>query len=332
MQQFVLTETPQQLTSISAVTSLPAVDPDVLVRHKADSHWALIDHEGSTIGHCSLWWHNTPPYRNHRIGVIGHYAVSDRSAARQVLQHACEELAANGCTMAVGPMDGNTWRQYRLVTEFGAEPPFFLEPNSPEDWPGHFVENGFKPLAEYFSALNTDLRCHDPLLSRVENRMNGLNIRIRSLNPTHFDDDLRRIFSVATVSFRNNPLYMTIDEEDFIGLYRPLQEVVRHELVMIAERHNVPVGFIFAVPDLLQAKRGETIDTVIVKTLGVLPRREYAGLGHLLLGRARSAARELGYTRLIHALMRDVGHLRRMSGRYGRPIRRYTLFAKEFRS
>jgi hypothetical protein len=86
------------------------------------------------------------------------------------------------------------------------------------------------------------------------------------------------------------------------------------------------------VPDLLQAKRGENIDTVIVKTLGVLPRREYAGLGHLLLSRTGSTARELGYTRLIHALVNDVGHLRKMSSESARPIRRYTLFAKELRS
>ena len=168
MQQLVLIETPQQLARTSTVDVLPAMDPDVVVRDRPDSHWAFIDDDGQIMGRGSLWWHNTPAYCAHRIGVIGHYAVSDRAAARRVLQHACEELATKGCTMAVGPMDGNTWRQYRLVTEFGSEPAFFLEPNNPEDWPGHFVENGFKPLAEYFSALNTDLRCDHSLMSRVE--------------------------------------------------------------------------------------------------------------------------------------------------------------------
>ncbi len=233
--------------------------------------------------------------------------------------------------MAVGLMDGNTWRPYRLVTDFGSEPAFFLEPNNPKDWPSHFVENGFEPLAEYFSALNNDLCYEDPLISRVAEHINTLEIRIRSLDPTHFEDDLRRIYSVAKVSFQDNLLYMVIDEEDFIGLYRPLQHVVHHDFVLIAERHDEPVGFIFAVPDLLQAKRGETIDTLIVKTLAILPGHEYAGLGYLLLDRARATACKLGYTRLIHALVRDVGHLRRMTVKFARPIRRYTLFAKELR-
>lgn len=331
MQQLVLIETPQQLARTSTVAVLPAMDPDVVVRDRPDSHWAFINDDGQIAGRCSLWWHNTPAYCEHRIGVIGHFAVSDGWAAHRVLQHACQELATKGCTMAVGPMDGHTWRQYRLVTDFGSEPAFFLEPNNPEDWPGHFVENGFEPLAEYFSALNTNLCYEDPLISRVAEHMNSLEIRIRSLDPQHFEEDLRRVYSVAKVSFQDNLLYMVIDEEDFIGLYRPLQHVVHHDFVLIAERHNEPVGFIFAVPDLLQAKRGETIDTLIVKTLAILPRHEYAGLGYLLLDRARSAACQLGYTRLIHALVRDVGHLRRMTVKRARPIRRYTLFAKELR-
>ena len=37
---------------------------------------------------------------------------------------------------AVGPLDGSTWRRYRLVTERGVEPPFFMEPDNPDDWPG----------------------------------------------------------------------------------------------------------------------------------------------------------------------------------------------------
>jgi hypothetical protein len=39
-----------------------------------------------------------------------------------------------------------------------------------------------------------------------------------------------------------------------------------------------------------------------------------------------------GYMRAIHALMRDVGSMRRLSGRYARPMRRYTLFAKALTS
>ena len=332
MQQLFLIESPQQFARISTVAALPAMDPDVVVRDRPDSHWALIDHKGLIVGRCSLWWRDTPAYCEHRIGVIGHYAVSDGSAARWVLQHACEELAANGCTLAVGPMDGNTWRQYRLVSEFGSEPTFFLEPNNPKDWPNHFVENGFEPLAEYFSALDTDLSYEDPRMNSVADRMTAAGILIRSLDPQHFEDDLCRIYAVARVSFWNHLFYSEINETEFISQYEGLRDLVQPRLVLIAERYGKPVGFLFAILDLVQAERGETITTVIVKSLAVLPGRDYAGLGYLLLDRVRSTACKLGYTRLIHALVRDVGSLRKMSRESARPMRRYTLFAKELRS
>ena len=68
---------------------------------------------------------------------------------------------------------------------------------------------------------------------------------------------------------------------------------------------------------------------MIIKTLAVLPQRPYAGLGNVLLDRVQTRAGRLGYTRVIHALMRDVPNMRRISGRSARPIRRYVLFGRE---
>jgi hypothetical protein len=85
---------------------------------------------------------------------------------------------------------------------------------------------------------------------------------------------------------------------------------------------------VFVVPDLCEQVRQTRIATVIVKTLAAVPDRTYAGLGQLLLAKAQQQAREQGFSAAIHALVRDVGPMRRISGRYARPMRRYTLFAK----
>jgi hypothetical protein len=69
--------------------------------------------------------------------------------------------------------------------------------------------------------------------------------------------------------------------------------------------------------------------TVIVKTVAILPGREWAGLGMLLLDHCQKAARASGFSRAIHALMYDGNASRNVSGAYaGRPIRRYTLYAR----
>lgn len=281
------------------------------------------------IGRCSLWWQNMPPYLNHRVGFIGHYQVQDAATASKLLQLACEQLAAFGCTLAIAPIDGNTWQRYRFVTERGTHPMFFLEPDNPDDWPGHFLDQGFIPLAQYSSALNTNLSYVDPRLQRVESRLHKAGVEIRPINLQRIEAELHGIYQVAIASFHGNFLYTPISEAAFIAQYRPLLPYLNPDLILIAEDDGKPVGFIFAIPDFLQqAQRREIIDTIVIKTVAVLPKRIYAGLGNLLVATCQNRADKKDFTRAIHALMHDANPSRNLSRRYAQTIRRYTLFAK----
>ncbi len=304
------------------------LEPAALVQDAPDAHWMLPGRWGALQARCSLWWNRTPSLLGHPTGLIGHYAASDAAAGGLLLAHACRELARRGCRVAVGPIDGSTWRRYRLVTERGGEPSFFLEPDNPDDWPGHFLALGFQPVARYLSAVNSDLGREDPRVDRIAERLSAQNIRIRPLDPQRAEDDLRRIYAVSVGSFRRNVLYTPITEADFLAYCRALLPVLRPELVLIAGAAGQPVGFIFAVPDLKQAERGVPIDTVVVKTLAVLPERAHAGLGSLLLAMCQDAARRLGYVRAIHALMHEQNVSRNLSLRCAQPMRRYALFGK----
>jgi len=292
-----------------------------------DAHWALA--EGSRItGRLSLWWQTPPAYLHHRVGIIGHYAAEDAAASSQLLDHACAELAARGCTLAVGPMDGNTMQKYRFIIERGSEPPFLMEPDNPDAWPQDWQANGFAPLATYYSSLNTDLTQEDPRIPATAQRLTDTGVVIRALRSDAYEDELRRIYQVAAISFRNNFLYAPFTEEEFLDRYRAQRAYVIPETVLIAEHDEAPVGFVFNVPDYLQAQRGEAIDTLILKTVAVLPGRAYAGLGNLLVAHSHRIAHERGYARVIHALIYEDNSSLIISNRFARPFRRYAIFAK----
>lgn len=294
----------------------------------ADEELVLRNRHEEGIARCSLWWRNVPTYPNHRLGLIGRYkteATTPDDVAAQLLEQACARLAANGCTLAVGPMDGNTWQPYRFVTERGNEPPFFLEPNHPDEWPRHFFANGFAPLAEYYSTLTTDLTVRDARIEATAQLMTSLGVTLRSLRRTEFTAELARIYAVSARAFQNNFLYTPISQTDFIAQYEPLKRFVQTELVLLAECEQHVVGFLFAVPNALQA----VMDMFIIKTVAVLPEQQFAGLGSLLVARSHEIAASLGYKRAIHALMHEANRSRKISSRYAQPLRRYTLFAKE---
>lgn len=275
-----------------------------------------------------LWWSRVPELPGERLGVIGGFQAAEAAEAADVLQAACARLRAAGCSLAVGPMDGNTWRRYRLVTEAGTEPPFFLEPANPPEWPGWWQAAGFGPLAQYCSAATEDLEAHDPRLADTAARVHDAGIRLRPLDPARFEDELDRIYDVSVVSFQENYLYTPLPRADFVAQYRAIRPLVRPELVRIAEREGRPVGYMFAIPDQAQAQRGEAVSSVIMKTIAVLPEYGGMGLGGLMFAEVHAAAKSLGFRRAIHALMHETNRSRRMSAHYARIIRRYTLLSR----
>jgi predicted N-acetyltransferase YhbS len=294
--------------------------------HAPDEHWWAVAGDDSLAGRCSLWWGRVPHLDGERPGLIGHFAARDGEAACLLLSHACRRLAESGCSVAVGPMDGTTWRRYRFVTTRGSEPPFFLEPDNPQEYPTWFEAAGFAPLARYYSNLDPDLGWGVPAALRGRLERNG--ITIRPLDPDDFDGELGRIHVISVASFRDNFLYSPISRDEFIALYTRIRPVVQPELVLFAECAGEPVGFIFAVGDQLNRRPDGSVETVIIKSLAVLPAWNGKGIGALLMAEVTAAARALGYRRGIHALMHEDNRSRSLSGHHGTVMREYTLYSR----
>jgi GNAT superfamily N-acetyltransferase len=318
------------LARFCTLPGLPALAPEAIAASGADLH-LLADDPSSTgaTARCSLWWTSTPPYPGHRLGLIGHYGAADAESGTALLRAACAHLAERGCTLAVGPMDGDTAHRYRLLTERGDEPLFFLEPDNPDDWPAYWTAAGFAPLAQYYSALQPTLEHNDPRVPALAAAFEAEGVRIRPLDMDRFDDELRRVYTVAAPSFLDNFLATPLDEAAFLAQYQPVRPFLQPELVLLAERGDALLGFVFALPDWTEAQRGQPVTTVIVKTLAVLPDYAGRGLATLLSARLQERAVALGYTRAIHALMHERNVSRRVSERFdGHSFRHYALYAR----
>jgi GNAT superfamily N-acetyltransferase len=307
----------------------PRLTAQELTLHAPDATWLATNGE-TAVARASAWWTTAPPLPGESLGAVGHFAASSRDAAKLVLDAACEALRSRGATLAVGPMDGNTWRRYRLVVDAGTEPPFFLEPTNPPEWPRWFLEAGWRRHSEYVSSVNDDLSRIDPAGAAKAQALAGRGVVMRDLRLEDYDAELRRIYSVARVSFAGAYLYTPIGEDDFVAQYAAAKPAVVPSLVTIAEHDGIPVGFCFCVPDVNERAQGRPMRTAILKTFAVLP--GYTGLGGALADRTHAEARRLGFTRVIHALMHvSNDRSRALSKRIAHEIRRYALFERRVR-
>ena len=307
----------------------PRLTSTELAAQAPDATW-LVTKGDAVLARASAWWTVAPPLPGESLGAVGHFAALNREAARLALDAACEALRSRGATLAVGPMDGNTWRRYRLVIDAGTEPPFFLEPTNPPEWPRWFADAGWRRHSEYVSSVNDNLSRVDPAGAAKARGLAERGVVMRELRLDDYDAELRRIYSVARVSFAGAYLYTPIDEDEFVAQYAAAKPAVVPSLVTIAEHDGIPVGFCFCIPDVNERAEGRPMRTAILKTFAVLP--GYTGLGGALADRTHAEASRLGFTRVIHALMHvSNDRSRALSKRIAHEIRRYALFERRVR-
>ncbi len=290
----------------------------------------LATDDSASAARCDLWWQDTPLVARHRVGLIGRIAADDAGSAAELLEQATGELRRAGCTLALGPMDGDSWHAYRATTTAGTEPAFALEPARDESLADCFRGAGFDLHSSYQSTVMSVDGARIPWRYRLLLPLLNRRYRLRTIDLDNFDAELTAMHAFCLRAFADNHLFTPIGLEDFRELYRPLREHLRPEFVLIAEVDGEMVGLLFALPDLKQLERGEAIDTLIFKTLAVAPSQRRRGLAFLLMYRAWRAARAAGYRRIIHAMMYRANRSREFSARNEiRVVREYGLFAKE---
>lgn len=304
-------------------------DPDKLDVEQADQHFAVLDNKNQVRARCSVWWRESAQVNGTKTGTIGHYAATDEAFCETLLEHACRELKNRGCELAVGPMDGNTWRQYRFVTDRGVAKPFFMEPDNPDEWPVHFARRGFRPLAHYVSEINPYMAERQPELGSLRQKMKDAGVSIARLDAANPDDDLNGIYDVVSESFKDAFMYTELDRDSYWRMYVPLLKAVDPRLMLIARQRGEVVGFVFAPPDILQRTYQEKIDAIVIKTIAILPRKELSGLGRVLIVDMLANAVEMGFTTAISALMHTDNRSQKISSDCAGPMRRYSLFGKD---
>ena len=302
-----------------------------ITSERVDQHFAVMDSE-QLLARCSVWWRDTANVDGASTGAIGHYAAADEKSGRAVLDYACRELKNRGCDLAVGPLDGNTWRRYRLITERGDAKPFFLEPDNPDDWPDHFRNSGFQTLANYVSEINPQMAIRQPELGSLRQKFTKLGVSIAPISDTESADDMDGIYGVICESFKDAFLYTKLDQESFRQMYAPLLQQVDPRLLLLARHAGRVVGFVFAPPDYLQQAYHGRIDTVVIKTIAILPDNRYRGLGRLLIVDMLQNALDMRYTTAVSALMQTDNRSQAISSACAGPMRRYELFARSLQS
>jgi GNAT superfamily N-acetyltransferase len=283
----------------------------------------------------SLWLAHDLPGAPGRSGLVGHYEALDADAGIALLREACAALARHDALRVLGPINGSTWRRYRL--ELPREPGdpdvrpdgFATEPRNPPRYNEDFAAAGFHVCARYETRYEPEPRIDADDHARARARAEARGIRMHALDPARFEETLSDMHALSLGAFAANPFYAPLPPGEFLALYAPYRERVVPEMVRLASDANGRLaGYLFGFPDPLSAVDGRPARTVC-KTVAVADHARGAGLGGLLLDEFRAASIAMGASGVIHALMHEGNPSMRMSARHRSvPFKRYALYER----
>ena len=307
-------------------------DPYYVGAHCANlestSHRYFLQHDGgghvvarvaAIIGSCE--WRRQP------VGILGLYdAIAGTSPplTNEMIVAACNYLKAAGCQIAIGPLNGSTWFDYRFAMQ-GASRPFFLDVYNPDEYLSHWLNAGFAPIEHY---LTFAFEREHFALSRgtgVSRQTIDRGVTVTSVCSQDIQNVFSEIHGLCLEAFVDNPLFVPIEFDAFADLYRPLAGLIDPELTLTARDSNGKLlGFCFAFPDLFDAERR----SLVLKTVAVRRDRLGTGLGSRLVQVVHQRAHERGIDRIYHALMHENNPSTKVRAKSARIYKRYVLLGR----
>ena len=287
--------------------------------------------ENNILAEAVCYFINTPKVDEINIGCIGDFSSKNKDAGKKVLEK-CEEILKNeNVKLVVGPMNGNTWKKYRTLKWSRGDDCFLLENVNPIEDNEVFSECGFKEMYTYTSTKGLVSDCYSSKALEISaEKLKENNITIRSFNKENAIADLEKIYNVSKISFTRNPFYTPIDKDSFIKQYEKYLDMIKEDFILIAEQDGKEIGFIFCIPNYNELQSGKPLETLIVKTVAVLPEYEHFVIGNILLNKIGKKALEQGFKEWIFAFMYSDNTSQKMAQRNKTElIREYSIYGKE---
>ena len=263
-------------------------------------------------------WFDGPVWDDHpKVATVGKCKFTSVESGARLLAEAAFLAKSKGATALIGPMEGDTWHAYRLVSERGTQSPFLMEPSSADYDEAAFQAAGFNVISSYFSASAplSELPGPEPKDTDV--------FTIETWDGTNPDALFSQVYKLSCAAFAGNPFYKKITLEDFLTMYVPVVPLLKKDLILFArDSTGALVGFLFGIPNYAE---GPTPKSVILKTYA----SSQKGAGHWLSYQFYVNAKAMGFDTVIHALMHDDNLSAVRSGLNGADVfRRYALMGR----
>ncbi len=180
--------------------------------------------------------------------------VNDAGVARALFEAAAQWLRAQKLTKVLGPMNFSTNQECGLLVDGFDKPPAVMTTYNPPYYGSLIEANGFTKAMDLWSwELSSSAEPPEKVVRIAEKIRQRDGVTVRSVNLKNFEAEVSLIKTIYNAAWEKNWGFVPMTEREFDHLAREMKQIVRPELLLIAEVKGEPVAFSMTIPDANEA-------------------------------------------------------------------------------
>lgn len=270
--------------------------------------------EGSLLAHVGLI---EDKRLSHGGAFFGFFeTVRDKKVFTLLWEELLEFAQQRGVSSLMGPVNGSIWHQYRIVKEQTEHLPFISEPYSMPYYYDYL--KAVKPAKEvnYYSGKRSGFEKIKSATKPSYDSINRKGITIEKLESIN-KKMIRSVLKFSKKVFNESWGYFDLNEDEFVQLYNKAKITKYVSSLYIIRCGSELIGYCTVLKDE---------DTIIMKTLAILPEWQRKGLGNAMVYKVHDDASDMGISNIIYALIREENKVKYFPKDDAEIIREYACF------
>ncbi|MDY7232858.1 N-acetyltransferase [Hyalangium rubrum] len=176
--------------------------------------------------------------------------VNDAGVARALFDAASQWLRARGFDSVIGPMNFSTNQECGLLVDGFNTPPAIMTTYNPPYYASLIEANGFTKAKDLWAfELSSSAQPPEKVVRIAEKIRQREGITVRSVDLKKFEEEVALIKTIYNAAWEKNWGFVPMTDREFDHLAREMKQIVRPELLLIAEVKGEPVAFSMTIPD-----------------------------------------------------------------------------------
>jgi GNAT superfamily N-acetyltransferase len=239
----------------------------------AEAEFFIARREGRVVGRIAgIIDRNHNQFHGENAGFFGFFESEDDPAVAAALLAAAREWTfERGAQVLRGPVNPSTNYECGMLVEgFDADPMIMMTYNPPY-YPVLMEQAGLRKAKDLFAYGGMAPQIELKKIERVATRALAKHgVRIRPIDMKNFNADVMRVWEVYNSAWSRNWGFVPMSRDEFFLMGKEMKQILKPELVLIAEVKDRVVGFALALPNLnhaLKKAHGRLLPTGLLKIL-----------------------------------------------------------------